>query len=440
MSLCRLIRCAEEDAITFLAGRSASIDFTVAQTVAAIIADVRARGDAALLDNARRFDSPSLGALMVSSEELESAQLPLRDQEAICAAVKRVTEFHALQLRAITAGWEAESPGQNAWRWRLPLRHGGYAGQRMLPLASAGIYVPGGKATYPSSVIMNAMPAVSAGVPRIMAATPARADGSLSPAVLFAARECGLAAIAKVGGAAAVAALALGTESIPRMDRIAGPGNRYVNEAKRQLWGQVGLDLYAGPSEVCVLVDETSNAPFAAADWLTQVEHSEDNAGFLVSVSDAKLTEVIEEAESQLEGAPRAGIMRAALGKYGAAILTRDLVEACEVIDAIAPEHLTLAVADPEAALARVTNAGCILVGEYTPESAGDYAIGPSHTLPTSASARFASPLSVLDFLKIQSVSSLTAADLSELSPVIEIFGEVEGLPAHANGARIRRR
>jgi len=308
----------------------------------------------------------------------------------------------------------------------------------MSPLSLAGVYVPGGNATYPSSVIMNAVPALVAGVPSIAVTTPARPDGTLHPAVLCALRLAGISKAFKIGGASAIAALALGTETVTRVDKVVGPGNRFVNEAKRQLWGQVGVDGYAGPSEVCVLIDDTANAAFAAADLITQVEHAPDNAGFLVALSRRKLDEVLAEVTRQVAVAPRGETISAALANESLAIVARDLSEAVDIVNAIAPEHLTLAVADPLRAMEGIRNAGCMLLGEYTPESAGDFVLGPSHTLPTSGAARFGSPVNVLDFLKVQSVTRLTRSDLLPLTPVIEAFGEMEGFPGHGFGASVR--
>lgn len=326
--------------------------------------------------------------------------------------------------------------GNRRWTWQLS--NAEKLGQRLQPLSRVGAYVPGGNANYPSSVVMNVVPAQVAGVNHVTVTTPARSDGTLSPAVLYAARYCGVAQIVKVGGAAAVAAMALGTESISPVEKIAGPGNRYVNEAKRQLWGSVGLDGYAGPSEVCVLVDDSTNAKLAATDFLTQIEHAPDNAGFLVSLSDAKAKEVLEEVDRQLAGAPRELTMRQAIAAEGATIVARSLDEACEIVDLIAPEHLSIAMADPTSAMSKIRNAGCILLGEWTPESAGDYCAGPSHTLPTATAARFGSPVNVLDFLKLQSVIELGRDDLSELKTTIEAFGAMEGFPMHAKGATVR--
>jgi histidinol dehydrogenase len=425
----------------------------VASVVAQIIADVRQRGDQALLENARRFDAPSLEAILATQQEIDEAMPKVEHAFAIDHAIERVKDFHERQLAALTAGWkeqEFQSPeerkqdGQprhhianHRWTWNMATGES-VLGQRLSPLAKIGAYVPGGNATYPSSVVMNVVPAQVAGVNQIVVATPARRDGSLAPAVLYAIRYCGVAKVVKVGGAAAVAALAIGTESIPKVDKVVGPGNRYVNEAKRQLWGSVGLDGYAGPSEVCVLVDDSSNAKFAAADFLTQIEHAPDNAGFLVSTTESMAREVLAEIERQVSGAPREATMREAMEKEGAVIVARGLEEACEIIDLIAPEHLSIAAIDPDAAVAKIRNAGCILIGEWTPESAGDFCAGPSHTLPTATAARFGSPVNVLDFVKVQSMMKLTREELQELRPTIEAFGEMEGFPTHGNGATVR--
>jgi histidinol dehydrogenase len=420
-----------DDVFGRLRRRTIHRDDETTQVVAATIEDVRRRGDAALIESAGRFDAPNLENLRVSEEEWRGAVVEPRFGEAIRQAKLRIQEFHEGQL-----GHHRLAEGRS---WSLPRTSGSVVGQRYVPLARVGVYVPGGNAAYPSSVLMNAIPALVAGVSEVVVTTPARRDGSLHPAVHVARRELGLAAMFKVGGAAAVAAMALGTESVPRVDKIVGPGNRFVNEAKRQLWGQVGLDGYAGPSEVCVLADDEANVAYAAADLLTQVEHAPDNAGFLVCLSRAKLDAILAEADRQLAGAPRETTMRAALRENSLAIVARDLSEAIELTNAIAPEHLTLALADPEAALPRIHNAGCILMGEHTPESGGDYAIGPSHTLPTGGAARWQSPVNVLDFLKVQSVVNLDRGELNSLIPVIEAFGEMEGFPAHAYGATVRR-
>jgi histidinol dehydrogenase len=445
----QILNAAQEDVFVRLGRRSTFQDEHTERIVREIIDDVTKRGDAALLDNARRFDAPELQSIVVTQEEIESAELPEAHVAALQEAAARITAFHSTQVvellrckAGLMANHEGVVPdGQDAeladyyQYWFMP-RKLGRIGQRLLPLNSAGVYVPGGAAAYPSSVLMNALPASIAGVRTIVATTPARRDGTLPPAVLWALKTSQHAF--KIGGAAAIAAMALGTESVPKVDKIVGPGNRFVNEAKRQLWGQVGLDGYAGPSEVCVLVDDTANPAFAAADLLTQIEHAPDNAGFLVALSEEMLRKVLAEVERQLLGAPREQTMRAALRDHSLAIVARDLSQACEIVDAIAPEHLTIMTKEPESTMQRIRNAGCILLGDYTPESAADWAIGPSHTLPTAGGARYGSPVNVLDFLKVQSVAHLRKRELESLLPALEALGEMEGFPAHTRGAKIR--
>lgn len=436
--LIRTLDTRTSDVAAELRKRSAIWDLETQTIVAGIISDVRNRGDAALLDSARRFDSPEVTSVRVSLQELEEASISAEQEDALRTAYERVHRFHQGQLWALTAGWQVEMsrPGRT-WRDGTEER---FVGQRMLSLPTAGVYVPGGNAAYPSSVLMNALPALVAGVGEVAVTTPARKDGSLPESVRVALRLCGISRVYKVGGAAAIAALALGTESIARVSKVVGPGNRFVNEAKRQLWGQVGVDGYAGPSEVCVLADVTANAAYAAADLLTQVEHAPDNSAFLVSPDEEKLNEILAEVEKQLSGAPREATMRTALAGKSLAIVARDMNEAIALVDEIAPEHLSLAVADPESILGRIRNAGCILMGELTPESGGDYCFGPSHTLPTSGAARWQSPVNVADFLKFQSLVRMDRAGLEELIPTIESLAHLEGFPAHANGATIRRR
>ena len=317
MSLCRVIDTRTEDAFAFLRARVLAPDNSLREIVSSIIEDVRLRGDAALLECARKFDSPLVSAIGVGAAEIQSASLARGQEEAIAAAARNVTKFHELQREHLLGNLVR---GGSVYSWRQKLPHGGYLGQQIRPLSKVGVYVPGGKANYPSSVIMNAIPAIVAGVNDVFIASPAGSTGSLSSAVLLAIRQCGSAikGAFKIGGAAAIAAFAFGTESVPKVDKVVGPGNRFVNEAKRQLWGQVGLDLYAGPSEVCVLADEHANAAYCAADWITQVEHSEDNVGFVVATSLAKAQEIVSAAEKQLGKEPRASVIRAALRDYGA--------------------------------------------------------------------------------------------------------------------------
>lgn len=427
----RILAC---DLSAALEGRGPRADSELQDTVAQILEDVRRRGDEALLENARRFDAPELARLEVQEQEFAAAELPKEHLAAIRTALHRVFAFHEEQFERLFAGWRQSEPGSPNREWRNPQ---GTAGQRMRPVDRAGIYVPGGRAAYPSSVLMNASPAVLLGVPCVIT-TPARPDGTLHPAVLAAIGMLREVRVLKVGGAAAIGALAFGTETIPRVDVIAGPGNAYVNEAKRQVWGQVGLDGYAGPSEVCVWVDASSNPRYAAADLLTQIEHAPDNVAYLVSEDEAALATVLVEAEDLIRTAERREILEASW-QNGLAILARDGSEAADAVNQIAPEHLSVATRDPHRSAQAVRNAGCILLGEHSPESAGDFVVGPSHTLPTGGAARFASPVSVATFLKFQSVIELDPHGLQELTPVIEAFAEMEGFPMHGYGATVRR-
>ncbi|MFQ3668170.1 MAG: histidinol dehydrogenase [Fimbriimonadaceae bacterium] len=441
MSLLERIDTRETDYRKAVRRRAVERDRAVSDSVAETIADVRRRGDAALLDHARRFDAPDMESIHVGDAEWAAVQVPAVHAEAIRTAASRVRAFHEAQHRSLLGSLEVVSEEGSVRRWHLPIRkteaETGTRGQVLRPLSSAGIYVPGGRAAYPSSVLMNVLPAKVAGVGRVVATSPARRDGTLHPAVLFAARTSEVDQIVKIGGAAAVAALALGTETIERVDKVAGPGNIYVNEAKRQLWGEVGVDGYAGPSEVAVLIGDARFAAHAAADLLTQVEHAPDNVPFLIGWDDEAIDAVLDHIGRQLEAAPRADVMRQAL-RNGFAIRVRDDAEAIDVLNEIAAEHVSLALADAEPVLPKLANAGCVLLGEWSPESAGDFVAGPSHTLPTGGAARWQSPVNVLDFIKIQSFICMNRGDLVALRPVIEAFGDIEGFPQHAFGASVR--
>ncbi len=458
--LIRIIDANVLDPFAALQTAGAQRDEQAEAVVAAIIADVRDRGDAALLANAQKFDSPNITDLEVPAADIAQASLEPRFESAIATAAAQINMFHTAQMLVLTSGLariDARGPIEQVWPGGVPPKWSwdtgragtdadqnlqafasGTRGQRLLPLDRVGVYVPGGNANYPSSVLMNAIPARVAGVREVVVCSPAGDSGRHTDAVCLALKEANVDRAFRVGGAAAVAAMAFGTESVPRVDKIVGPGNRWVNEAKRQVWGKVGLDGYAGPSEVCVVVDESANDRFAAADLLTQVEHAPDNVAYLIATSMEKLESVLAEVERQLTGAPREATMRAALADNSIAIVALDLFEAIALVNEIAPEHLTLSVEDPHRWLEKVQNAGCVLLGDWTPESAGDYCIGPSHTLPTSGAARWQSPVNVLEFLKVQSVSNLSKEALEFWTPVIEAFGEMEGFPAHARGASIR--
>ncbi len=437
----KIVNTKIDNPFAALALRTIHRDDETERIVKAIIDDVRQRGDQALLANARKFDAPGLQSLLVSDEEFSGAQVSDKEHEALFNAATNIVEFHDGQRAALLGSCleQRESSKFLHKHWSMPSWNASQLGQRIVPLSSAGVYVPGGRANYPSSVLMNAIPAEVAGVPNITITTPSNSEGKLSPAVLCAIKELSnRPTVVKIGGAAAIAALARGTESVPRVDKIVGPGNRFVNEAKRQLWGVVGLDGYAGPSEVCVLADETTNAKFAAIDFLTQIEHAPDNCGFLVCTDEAKFDEILSEIDKQATGEEREEIMRKAMAGDSIAFLAKDLDEACDIVNAIAPEHLSIATKEPEKTMENIQNAGCILLGEWSPESAGDFVAGPSHTLPTSGAARFQSPVNVLDFLKVQSVIRMSKDELKALTPAIETFGKMEGFPIHGRGATIR--
>jgi histidinol dehydrogenase len=431
----RIVDARRDDPFEALKSRAPSCDESVSRIVEAIIEDVRRRGDEALLESARKFDSPHVQSLAVSDAEIDEARVPEEQAYAIQVAAERVLDFHRRQFKALIAGdaqpreWYAGGPFE------------GRVGGRYVPIDTAGVYAPRGAAGYPSSILMNVLPARAAGVRDAIVTTPAGPDGTLSPSVLVALRAAryspGFKAF-KVGGAAAVAALALGTESVPRVDKVVGPGNKYVNEAKRQLWGTVGLDGYAGPSEVCVLADGTACAKFAAADLLTQIEHAPDNCPFLVCDDEAKLREILDQVEAQAKGAPREHVLREALTAEGIAFLARDKAQAIDIVNALAVEHLSIMTSSPDEDIAKIRNAGCIFVGDWSPQAAGDFCVGPSHTLPTAAAARFDSPVNVLTFLKVQSVIRLSREQLEELAPVVETFGVMEDFPTHGRGATCR--
>lgn len=383
-----------------------------------IVADVRERGDAALLELGRRFDCPTLNALEVTPEEWDAACEQVEDtaRHAIEAAAENIRAFHEKQRRA-------------SW---LEAQEGVIVGQMVRPLKRVGLYVPGGTAVYPSSVLMVAIPAKVAGVPELVMCSPCGRDGHLHPLVLYAARAAGVERVFKVGGAQAVAAMALGTQTVPAVDKVVGPGNVYVNLAKKYLWGVVDIDMLAGPSEVCVVADEGAHPVFAAADMLTQAEHDVDSAAYLITPSKRVALAVAEEIERQLAQLSRREILRKALDERGAIVIAGSLQQALELADLCAPEHLALMVRDPFALLGSVHNAGAILMGDYTPQTLGDYLAGPSHTLPTSGTARFASPLHVDTFLKKSSFIYYTPEALSRVVPTLNRFAQAEGFDAHA--------
>ncbi len=387
--------------------------------VAAIIAEVRARGDAALVEYTARFDRwtpASPAALRVTEAEMDAAAeaIPAAQRAALELAARRIEAFHRAQL---PQDMEREEPGI-----RTGLRWGA--------LDAVGLYVPGGKAAYPSSVLMNALPARAAGVGRIAVCVPTP-DGQLNPLVLAAARLCGVAEVFRVGGAQAVAALAWGTETVAPVDRIVGPGNAYVAEAKRQVFGRVGIDSIAGPSEVVVIADGSNDPRHVALDLLAQAEHDEAAQSVLITDDAAFAGRVAAAVEAELRTLPRAAIAGASWAAHGAIVLVRDLEEAAALTNRLAPEHLQIMVAEPRALLARIRHAGAAFLGRWCPEAVGDYVAGPNHVLPTGRTARFASGLSVFDFLKRTTWVECEAEGLAAIGPAAVELARAEGLDAH---------
>jgi histidinol dehydrogenase len=405
------------------------VEEDVAAAVRGIIKDVRTRGDDAVVELTNKFDRAGVSAATLRLPQAEinaaEAQCPAAQLQALDVAAARIEAYHRRQLPE--GAWFTDSVGaQLGWRWTA--------------LDSVGLYVPGGTAAYPSSVLMNAVPARVAGVGRIVMVTPAT-GGSILPLVLAAAKRAGVSEIYRVGGAQAVAALAYGTASIAPVDKIVGPGNAYVAAAKRDVFGKVGIDSVAGPSEILVVADGQNNPDWIAADLLSQAEHDTSSQSILIT-DDADFAAKVEAAaERALALLPREKIARASWTDYGAVIVVATLDDAAPLVDAIAPEHLEIATADPNAFAQKVRHAGAIFLGRHTPEAMGDYIAGPNHVLPTSRTARFSSGLSVLDFMKRTTLLSCDAATISRIGPDAIVLAEAEGLDAHARSiaARLNR-
>ncbi len=411
-----------------LVGAKRAAEENVDAAVAAIVAEVKARGDAALLEYTARFDRLNLSAagLRLPAERIEQAasRVPEAAVAALKLAAQRIADYHKRQL---PTGFEyADAQGI-----RL--------GARWTPLDIVGLYVPGGTASYPSSVLMNAVPAKVAGVPRLVMAVPTP-DGTVNDLVLAAARIAGVDEIYRVGGAQAVAALAYGTATIPKVDKIVGPGNAYVAAAKKIVFGGVGIDLIAGPSEILVVADGANDPAWIAADLLSQAEHDAAAQAVLVTDDAAFADKVASAVERTLARLPRAAIARASWERHGAIIVVARLDDAPALVDRLAPEHVELAVADPEALAKRIRHAGAIFMGRHAPEALGDYVAGPNHVLPTSQSARFSSGLGVLDFMKRTSLIGCDAKGLAAIGPAAVALAEAEGLDAHALSVSIRLR
>lgn len=399
----------------------------VVETVREIIEQVRSRGDDALLEYTRRFDRRQLSAaseLVIAGQRLQEAyeRIDRAQRSALEQAAARIRSFHERQ--------RAES-------WRYTESDGTELGQRVTALDSAGIYVPGGKAAYPSSVLMNALPARVAGVEQVVMVVPLP-DGVANDLVLAAAAIAGVDLVVGIGGAQAVAALTYGTATVPRVDKIVGPGNIYVATAKRLVFGAVGIDMIAGPSEIVVVCDGGTDADWIAMDLFSQAEHDEDAQPILISPDAAFLDRVAEAIERLLPTLERADIIERSLARRGALIQVRDLEEAARVVNLIAPEHLELSVADPDALLSLVRHAGAVFMGRYTAEAVGDYCAGPNHVLPTSRTARFSSPLGVYDFQKRTSLIRCSPAGADALGQIAAVLARGEGLTAHARSAEYR--
>jgi len=404
-----------------------SVDPDISRRVAEIVAAVRDKGDAALLDFTQRFDRVALTApeLAVRPEEYAAAERAVGEAtlRSLRYAADRIERFHR------------ECAPRS---WRMKDDNGSRLGQEVRPLDRVAVYVPGGRAAYPSTVLMTVVPAVVAGVREIVLVSPPSADRSLNAAVLAAARIAGVTEAYRVGGAQAIAALAYGTETIRRVDKIVGPGNIYVALAKARVFGDVGIDMVAGPSEVLVVADDTADAAFVAADLLAQAEHDPMARAVLLTPSSALRDAVAAELGRQLAGLTRREIAGAALASHGALVLTASLEEAVDLANGLAPEHLELQVADPEGLLTRVRHAGAVFLGRHTPEVVGDYVAGPNHVLPTGGTARFSSALSTEDFVTRLSVIEYSAEGLAEAGPHVGELSRVEGLDGHGAAAAIR--
>ena len=404
-------------------GRDSAADVTA--VVAGIIADVRRRGDAAVVEYTEKFDRLDVsGGLRIDPDLIASAReaCPAEQIEALEFAAARIRAFHERQRPDGFSFTDSE---------------GVKLGARWTPISAVGIYVPGGTAAYPSSVLMNSIPAVVAGVSRLVMVVPTP-DGIVNPLILAAAELAGVDEIYRIGGAQAVAALAYGTEMIRPVDKITGPGNAYVAEAKRQVFGTVGIDMIAGPSEILVVADADNDPDWIAADLLSQAEHDGSSQSVLITDSGALADAVAEAVDRQILSLKRADIVRESWEKHGAIVLVRDLSDAVPLIDRIAPEHLELAVEAPESLAEQVSNAGAIFLGRHTPEAIGDYVAGPNHVLPTAQSARFSSGLGVADFMKRTTLVSCDAASLAQIGPAAVALARAEGLDAHALSLSIR--
>lgn len=419
----KILKYGEVDNSEIFARGTAATD--VSGIVGEIIENVKQNGDKALFEYCEKFDKASLTSLEVSEEEIEEAFKAVDEKfiEIIKAAAENIRDFHSKQVR--NSFIIAENDGV-------------ITGQKVTPIERVGLYVPGGTAAYPSTVLMDSIPAKIAGCGEICITTPPSRNGKVNPVILAAAKIAGVDRIFKVGGAQAIAALSYGTETVPKVDKIVGPGNAFVAEAKKQVFGKVSIDMIAGPSEILVVADGTCNPEFVAADLLSQAEHDKMASAVLVTDSENLAQRVSEELERQIPLLPRAEIARTSIDNNGKIIVADDLKKSIDIANEIAPEHLEICVDDPFDYLDKIKNAGSIFMGKYCPEALGDYFAGPNHTLPTGGTARFSSPLSVDDFVKKTQYTYYTREALGRVADSVAYFAEKEGLSAHARSATVR--
>ena len=427
MRTVKLNKETKKDILANLLKRSTNDYGEVEERVKSIIERVRTEGDSAVYDYARQFDRCDLNddSFMVTEAEIEegAASIDSKLYEVMERSFANIRSYHEKQVR------------QSFFTTR---DDGSVLGQRITPIRKVGVYVPGGKAAYPSTVLMNITPALCAGVPEIIMCTPAGPDGRVTPVVLAAAKITGVKKIFKTGGAQAIAAMAYGTDMIPKVDKIVGPGNIYVALAKRAVYGHVSIDSVAGPSEVMVLADETADPRYVAADLLSQAEHDEMASAILVTTSEELAAKVSEEIDAMIPALSRREIIEKSLDNYGYALIADNMEDAIDVVNDIASEHLEIVTADPWGTMTKVKNAGAIFLGEYSSEPLGDYFAGPNHVLPTNGTAKFFSPLSVDDFIKKSSVICYSKEALESVHEDVEVFAKSEGLTAHANSVAVR--
>ena len=423
----KLTADSKKDLLNNLLKRSPNNYSEYESTVADIIADVRANKDQAVFSYTHKFDKWEIDEtnIRVTPAEMDEAFAAIDEEfvRVMKASAQNIADFHKKQLHN---------------SWIDPRPDGSILGQKILPIAISGVYVPGGKAAYPSSVLMNVIPAKVAGVKRIIMTTPAGADGKVNPGTLVAAQIAGVDEIYKVGGAQAIAAMAFGTESIPKVDKITGPGNIFVARAKKACFGYVSIDSIAGPSEILVIADESANPRYVAADLLSQAEHDELASAILITTSEALADQVSVEIENFLKELSREEIIRKSLDNYGYQLIADSMEDAIDAANAIASEHLEILTKDPYQVMTKIENAGAIFLGEYSSEPLGDYYAGPNHILPTNGTARFFSPLNVDDFMKKTSIISYSREALEKAHKDIELFAKQEGLTAHANSIHVR--